>query len=649
MKYIQKYFFILNGILAFIFYLTTIAPSVIQIDTGELAAVQTTLGIAHPTGYPLFTILGYIFSLLPLPFSKIFQLNLLAAIYCAIAVSIFTYTSKLILDNLSSFQFIKTVKVKSKKKKGLDKTQTQTVNPVFELSETIKIIAGVFSGLFLALSKTFWFQSTSVEVYSLHLLLITLIILVLIKAFLLADKDKLISKYWITFAITLALGFSNHMTTLLIIPGVAYLYFTKNGFKTKSFKQIIFMLLIFFPILILFYSYLPIRASQSPGLNWGNPIEWERIIRHISGQQYQVWLFSSTEAAEKQFNYFIGSLPKEFSLTLVIVFAGLIVSFLKARKFFIFSIIVFISTVLYSINYDINDIDSYFLLAYISLSFFAVFGISQLILFTIKSKMKTVIPISLFIILLVIQFYSSYETVNQRNNYIYQDYTKALLNSVPKNSIVFSYQWDYFISASYYFQMVENYRKDVTVIDKELLRRSWYYNQLQTNHPSFLNGIKPDVDQFLEALKPFEREEKEKVNGNLLEMLFKKIMAGLISTNIVKHEYFIAPEIVDGEMRRGEFQLPAGHTLVPYLFLFKVVSSSEYIEAPLPNYNIRFENRDDKYIVALKGFLSSMLIRRAMYELQFNKIERAKIYTEKIIADFPDVTLPPALTNLMNN
>ena len=205
--------------------MTTIAPSVIQIDTGELATVQTTLGIAHPTGYPLFTILGYIFSLLPLPFSKIFQLNLLAAIYCAIAVSIFTYTSKLILDNLSSFQFIKTVKVKSKKKKGSDKTQTQTINPVFELSETIKIIAAVFSGLFLALSRTFWFQSTSVEVYSLHLLLITLIILSLIKAFLLADNTKSISKYWIIFAITLALGFTNHMTTLLIIPVFIFVFF----------------------------------------------------------------------------------------------------------------------------------------------------------------------------------------------------------------------------------------------------------------------------------------------------------------------------------------------------------------------------------------------------------------------------------------
>ncbi len=92
------------------FTLTTIAPSVIQIDTGELAAVQCTLGIAHPTGYPLFTMLGYIFSLVPLPLSKIFQMNLLAAVYCAIAVSVFTFTAKLVLDNLNSFQFLKTFK-----------------------------------------------------------------------------------------------------------------------------------------------------------------------------------------------------------------------------------------------------------------------------------------------------------------------------------------------------------------------------------------------------------------------------------------------------------------------------------------------------------------------------------------------------------
>jgi len=650
MKYLQKYYYILSGFIAFVFYMFTIAPSIIQIDTGELAAVQCTLGIAHPTGYPLFTLLGYIFSLIPLPFSKIFQMNLLAALYCTIAISVFTFTSKLVLDNLSAFQFINHPKEKTKRKK---KDSNKIVQPTFTsmgvLSETYKIVPAIFGGLFLALSKTFWFQSTSVEVYSLHLFLITIIILTLIKTFLLSDKEKSVSKYWIFFALALALGFTNHMTTLLIIPGVTYLYFTKNGFYAKSIKQIVFMLLVSFPILMLVYSYLPIRALQSPFMNWGNPIEWERIIRHISGQQYQVWLFSSTEAAAKQFNYFVENLPKEFSLSLIVVFAGLIVSFIYARRFFLFNIIVFLSTVLYSINYDINDIDSYFLLAYISLAFFAVFGIVQLILFTAKYKMEIIMPVSVLILFSGIQFYSNYDDVNQRNNFVYEDYTKTLLKTLPENSIVFSYQWDYFISASYYFQQVENFRRDVVVVDKELLRRSWYYNQLTTNHPTLLNGVKSDVDQFIEALKPFERNQKEKTNNQLLEFLFRRIMTGLVATNIDKHDYFIAPELVDGEMKRGEFQLPEGYTIVPHLFLFKVVNTSDYVEAPLPEFKIRFDQYDDQYIKSLKGFVASMLVRRAMYEMHFNKTDRAKIYVKKVAADFPNVTLPPVLSNLILN
>lgn len=647
MKVLQKYFYILNGLIAFIIYLFTIAPSVIQIDTGELAAVQCTLGVAHPTGYPLFTMLGYIFSLLPLPFTKIFQMNLLAAIYCAMAVSIFTYTAKLILENFSSFSFEKDIKQKSKKKKDGNKTKQLNRGASLELSEGVKLLSAMCSGLFLALSKTFWFQSTSVEVYSLHLFLISLMILALIKAYLFPDSDRSFSKHWYLSAVVLALGFTNHMTTLLILPGTAYLYFVKNGFNKRSGKQIIFMLLIFFPILILIYSYLPISASQNPYLNWGNPTDWERIIRHISGQQYQVWLFSSTEAAAKQLSYFINNLPNEFYLTLLIAAGGLVVSFLYTRKFFIFNIIVFLSTVLYSINYDINDIDSYFLLAYISLSYFAVFGAAQLISFTSKNKIKIAVPISILIILLAFQFYSNYDEVNQENNFAYEDYTKTLLSSLPENSIVFSYQWDYFISASYYFQLVENYRKDVVVIDKELLRRSWYYNQLKTNHPGLLNSIEPEVNQFLEALKPFER--KENFNANLLENLFRRIMTGLISTNIDNHDYFIAPEIVDAEMRRGEFKLPDGYFLAPHLFLFKVVKTSDYVETPLPNFTVRFPANTDKYLIEMQKLFGNMMVRRALYELQFNKTDRAVVYTKKIAAEFPLVTLPPQLSKLILN
>ncbi len=645
MKIFNKYYYVLTGFAAFIFYLLTIAPTVLQIDAGELAAVQCTLGIAHPTGYPLFTMLGHLFSLIPLPLTKIFQLNILAALYCTIAVSVFTYSAKFILDNFNSFQFNKNLKVRSKKKKDVRNKKEIEKAKTLELSEPIKQLIAISGGLFLALSKSFWFQSTSVEVYSLHLLLITIIILVLLKAFVNADKEKNVSKYWMIFAVTLAFGFTNHMTTLLILPGTAYLYFTQNGFNKKSIKQIMFMLIIFFPILFLIYSYLPIRAAQNPDLNWGNPVDWERILRHISGKQYQVWLFSSTEAAAKQLNYFISNLSDEFTFTLLLILSGIVISFIEAKKLFIFLIITFFSTVLYSINYDINDIDSYFLLAYISMAFFALFGIQKLFHIANQKKIKSVLPIIIVIIFLLIQFKNNYAEVNQKQNYIYEDYTKSLLNSLPKNSIVFSYQWDYLISPSYYFQLVEHFRDDVTVIDKELLRRSWYYNQLQVNHPKIIEGIQPEITGFLDALAPFERGEN--FNANLLENFYRKIMTGLVSSNISKHNYFIAPEIVEGEIRRGEFQLPTGYSLVPHLFLFEVVNTTDYVKAPLPEFKIRFSNIKDKYALSLEKIIANMLAYRAKYELKFNKTERAKIYVRKIAAEFKDFILPPELQRLI--
>ncbi|MFN3695676.1 MAG: protein O-mannosyl-transferase family, partial [Ignavibacterium sp.] len=334
--------------------------------------VQAIPGIAHPTGYPLFTMLGYLFSLLPLPFTKIYQLNLLAALYSAAAAGIFTFTSKFILDNLNSF---KTVKLQKTRKKTKVKTEVEFI----ELNENQKIIFSVIAGLTLAFSKTFWFQSTSVEVYSLHLLLISLIILFLLKAFVQDSTEKFsLRNPWIVFALGLALGFSNHMTTLLILPGTAYLYFNKERFTSQSFRRLILMIFSFLILLVVIYSYLPLRASQNPQLNWGNPVDPERILRHISGFQYQVWLFSSTEAAKKQLEYFITNLPSEYFLTLLIAAIGLIISFIKAKKFFIFNLITFITAVVYSINYDISDIDSYFLLAYISLAFFNLFGLMKI-------------------------------------------------------------------------------------------------------------------------------------------------------------------------------------------------------------------------------------------------------------------------------
>lgn len=641
MNFVKKHFASLTALFVFIFYLVTLAPSVVEIDSGELAAVQTTLGIAHPTGYPLFTIVGYLYSLLPLPFSKIYQLNILAALWCSMATGVFVFTSKFLLDNISSIS-PKVVREKQAKNKINIKKESRETIP-----EEKKILASVSGGLILAFSKTFWMQSTSVEVYSLHIFLISLVMFFLLKGYLHQhnQNERFLSTPWIFFAAALALSFTNHMTTILILPGAAYLYFSKYKFNKKSFVQIGLMLLIFIPILFLLYAYLPIRASQNPEMNWGNPVDLERIIRHVSGKQYQVWLFSSTESAKKQFLYFINELPAEFTLGLFIILIGLVAAYKLSKKLFIFLMITFLSTVLYSINYDINDIASYFLLAYIALSYFAVFG-SFVILREFRYKNHSYIfPVFFITFILLTHIYITYADVNQRDNYAFKDYTKALINSTDKNSIILSYQWDYFVSPSYYFQLVENYRTDVTIVDKELLRRSWYYHQLQTNHPKLFSAMQPEVNDFLAAVAPFEKGEN--FNSQIIENAYQTLMTKLVSTNIDQHSFYIGPELFENEMQRGQFKLPAGYTIVPELFLFKVIKGNDYVPAPDPDFKLRLPKHKDIYIKMMENILGSMLTRRALYEMQFDKIDRAKIFIRKIISDLPDYTLPNGLADVL--
>ena len=72
-------------------YAATACRTVPAGDSGELITVCHTLGVAHPPGYPLFTLLGFLFDRL-LPFGEpAFRVNLLSAV--AGAASIFLLLS----------------------------------------------------------------------------------------------------------------------------------------------------------------------------------------------------------------------------------------------------------------------------------------------------------------------------------------------------------------------------------------------------------------------------------------------------------------------------------------------------------------------------------------------------------------------------
>ena len=76
-----EHWIIAGGIAAAVgtLYFATAARDIVVGDTAELITAAVTLGVAHPPGYPLFTILGHVFSLLP--FSSIpFRVNLLGVV-----------------------------------------------------------------------------------------------------------------------------------------------------------------------------------------------------------------------------------------------------------------------------------------------------------------------------------------------------------------------------------------------------------------------------------------------------------------------------------------------------------------------------------------------------------------------------------------
>ena len=614
MKIFEKYYYLISTVTVFIVYNFTLAPSVIQIDSGELASVQKLLGIAHPTGYPLFTMLGYFFLQLPIFSSDIFQANFLAAIYCSISVGLF-----------SKFLF-----------------EIFLISKVNSLPETtIKLII-ISSSIVLGLSTTFWFQSTSVEVYSLHLVLIISTLFLFVKAF--RNDD---AKFWYLFAYFFGISLSNHMTSILIIPAAVYLYFKKNSFNKNSFLFGARLALITVISAMIVYLYLPIRAMQEPILNWGNPIDFERFWRHFTGAQYQVWIFSSLEASKKQLSYFIQNLTNEFfSIIYLPIIFGIVSLFKISKTVLFFTLLLTFSTILYSINYDIVDIDSYFLLTYISFIVFFFFGIIRILAFSKNPTINVILMTIILIIFPALQLTMNHDKVDQSDNFIFEDYTKASLNSLPANSILFSYQWDYLISPSYYFQFVENYRRDVTIVDKELLRRSWYFDQLNNVDNSLLSGLNNEVKSFLDALKPFEQGGN--FNPQVLEHYYRLILQKLISEN-QDRDFFIGVELFSNELQNGEFQLPKDYTIVPYLLSLKVTKETDYVSAPLPDFEFRLPKNANKYTDFIVSTVCNMLQNRAMYELRFEKIERAKIYSERILEISPSFLLNKNLLELIRD
>ena len=76
-----------RGLAALALYLRTLAPDVLVGDSGEFQFTGAILGVPHPTGYPLYTLLGKLLSLLPVG-DVAYRINLSSAVYMAAAAAL---------------------------------------------------------------------------------------------------------------------------------------------------------------------------------------------------------------------------------------------------------------------------------------------------------------------------------------------------------------------------------------------------------------------------------------------------------------------------------------------------------------------------------------------------------------------------------
>ncbi len=113
----------LLGLAFFLVYLSTCLPSVLPADNGEFQLVAWKLGIAHPPGYALYTIVGWLFSRLFA--SPAFALNLFSAILASITLIFVSRTVRLL---------------------------------------TQSTLAGVLAAAVLGTSTTFWAQATTANI-----------------------------------------------------------------------------------------------------------------------------------------------------------------------------------------------------------------------------------------------------------------------------------------------------------------------------------------------------------------------------------------------------------------------------------------------------------------------------------------------------
>ncbi|MGB9589733.1 MAG: DUF2723 domain-containing protein, partial [Candidatus Hydrothermia bacterium] len=430
---------ILVLLIPFLVLIFTASETVGLVDSGELSAVAWTLGIAHPTGYPLWTMLGHMWSHIIPVGEPVWRLSAMSALCAGIASwGIFRAGREL----------------------GFETGASLSVALAFP---------------FMRLS---WSTSSQAEVYALGAAMIALFLFLLARWFI--GKLHPAPVFYMA-----GLVLANHMSgASVVLPGLVLM-------ATLNRKVLVWIWVMLIPITI--YLYLPIRSLCEPFFDWGDPQTLTNFVWHITGKQYKVWMFGAGLSG------FIagladvsGEIWNNLHVGVILPVAGF---FLAQRHWRITLISASALSFVYLAGYTIPDIGDYFLPLLMVLCLLSGFALTRLRGF---SWAGLVIPVML------IAF--GFKNLNRRGDSFAQDYAMAHISDLETGALVLCNYWD-LVSPVLYLQHVKGERPDIVMIDKELLRRSWYIKHIMVKHPELYGCARDEIEAYARELRKFERGE----------------------------------------------------------------------------------------------------------------------------------------------
>jgi len=162
-----------------------------------------------------------------------------------------------------------------------------------------------------------------------------------------------------------------------------------------------------------------------------------------------------------------------------------------------------------------------------------------------------------------------------------------LTQNLEPKAIIITAQWDYFVSAFWYYQKITGYRADIVLIEKELLRRTWYYRHLEQWYPKVYNNSKTEIDDFLVELNKFEKNED--YNPIMIQTKFITLLNSFIDKNIKNRPVYLTNDVAFGENN----EIGKNYTKVPVGFAFKLDNES-ITNDPNSNTNNNTDNYNNK-------------------------------------------------------